>query len=162
MPLPRHGFGLRREDEATSSLNSPAETATIRRIDSGKVTSAELLARRIYGAKVVRAFSSITSGDQLTDARPIGSPERRAIPLAGEDAAAKSIVPRFVSEIGFDSLDVGGLSQERKFEADLRVFGAKLNLAARAARLSESVCVRFADSPEPKSVNFISGAENRR
>jgi predicted dinucleotide-binding enzyme len=135
VPLPRHGFGLRREDEAASSLNSPARDGNYPEIDSGKVTSAELLARHIYGAKVVRAFSSITSGDLLTDARPIGSPERRAIPLAGEDAAAKSIVPRFVSELGFDSFDVGGLSQGRKFEADSRVFGAKLNLAALEADL---------------------------
>jgi hypothetical protein len=80
--------------------------------------SAELLARHLHGAKVVRTFSSVTSGDLLTDARPIGSPERRAIPLAGDDAAAKSIVARFVSELGFDSLDVGGLSQGRKFEVD--------------------------------------------
>jgi predicted dinucleotide-binding enzyme len=78
---------------------------------------------------------SVTSGDLLTDARPIGSPERRAIPLAGDDAAAKSIVARFVSELGFDSLDVGGLSQGRKFEVDSRVFGAKLNLATLKAAL---------------------------
>jgi predicted dinucleotide-binding enzyme len=42
---------------------------------------------------------------------------------------------RFVSELGFDSLDVGGLSQGRKFEVDSRVFGAKLNLAALKAAL---------------------------
>ena len=42
---------------------------------------------------------------------------------------------RFVSELGFDSLDVGGLFQGRKFEADSRVFGAKLNLAALKAAL---------------------------
>ena len=105
-------------------------------IDSGKVTSAELLARHLDGAKVVRTFSSVTSGDLLTDARPIGSPERRAIPLAGDDAAAKSIVARFVSELGFDSLDVGGLSQGRRFEVDSGVFGAKLNLVALKAALS--------------------------
>ena len=81
------------------------------------------------------ACLEITSGDLLTDARPIGSPERLAIPRAGDDAAAKSVVSRFVSELGFDSLDVGGLSQGRKFEADSRVFGAKLNLAALKAAL---------------------------
>jgi hypothetical protein len=42
---------------------------------------------------------------------------------------------RFVSELGFDSLDVGGLSQGRKFEVDSRVFGAKLNLATLKAAL---------------------------
>ena len=113
----------------------PARDGNYPEIDSGKVTSAELLARHLYGAKVVRTLSSVTSGDLLTDARPIGSPERRAIPLAGDDAAAKSIVARFMSELGFDSLDVGGLSQGRKFEVDSRVFGAKLNLAALKAAL---------------------------
>ena len=87
-------------------MGLPDETAIIPEKDSGEVTSAELLARHLYGAKVVRTFSSVTSGDLLTDARPIGSPERRAIPLAGDDAAAKSVVSRFVSELGFDSLDV--------------------------------------------------------
>jgi predicted dinucleotide-binding enzyme len=114
---------------------SPARDGNYPEIDSGKVTSAELLARHLDGAKVVRTFSSVTSGDLLTDARPIGSPERRAIPLAVDDAAAKSVVVRFVSELGFDSLDVGGLSQRRKFEGDSTVFGAKLNLAAFKAAL---------------------------
>jgi predicted dinucleotide-binding enzyme len=113
----------------------PARDGNYPEIDSGKVTSAELLARHLYGAKVVRTFSSVTSGDLLTDARPMGSPERRAIPLAGDDAAAKRVVAGFVSELGFDTLDVGGLSQGRKFEVDSKVFGAKLNLAALKAAL---------------------------
>jgi len=33
----------------------------------------------------------------------------------------------------FDSIDVGRLSQGRKFEVDSRVFGAKLDLAALKA-----------------------------
>src|SRR5262245_54836485 len=112
------------------SFRPTATEHTPREAKEQKVTSAELLARYLYGAKVVRTFSSITSGDQLTDARPIGSPERRAIPLAGDDAAAKSVAARFVSELGFDALDIGGLSQGRKFEVDSKVFSAKLNLAA--------------------------------
>jgi hypothetical protein len=59
-----------------------------------------------------------------------------AVLIAGrDDAAAKSIVARFVSELGFDSLDVGGLAQGWKFEVDSRVFGAKLNLATVKAAL---------------------------
>ena len=43
----------------------PARDGNYPEIDSGRVTSAELLARHLRGAKVVRTLSCVTSGDLM-------------------------------------------------------------------------------------------------
>ena len=113
--------------ESGPELPVPGAGAYELKRDDGN-SAAEQLARLVPKACVVTAFTSMSSA-------LIHDPASGAIPLAGDDAPAKSVVARFVSELGFDSLDVGGLFQGRKLEADSRVFGAKLNLAALQAAL---------------------------
>jgi len=43
--------------------------------------------------------------------RPKGTPGRIALPVAGDDEAAKAIVLRLVDELGFDGVDGGGLDE---------------------------------------------------
>ncbi len=87
-------------------------------IDDGKTTSSELMAAHLKGARVVKAFNTIwfehlkTKGDASL---PIE--ERRAIFVAGDDAAAKKVVSDLIEEIGFAPVDTGnlrdgGLTQE--------------------------------------------------
>ena len=47
------------------------------------------------------------------------------MPIAGDDKSAKSVASKFISELGFDSVDFGNLNQGRRFERDSALFGAK-------------------------------------
>jgi hypothetical protein len=43
--------------------------------------------------------------------RPAGAPGRIALPVAGDDDAAKTVVLKLVGELGFDGVDAGGLDE---------------------------------------------------
>jgi 8-hydroxy-5-deazaflavin:NADPH oxidoreductase len=61
------------------------------------------------GRPVVKAFNNIYAQHLRDYGRPPGSPDRIALPVAGDDQAAKSIVMGLVEELGFDAVDAGGL-----------------------------------------------------
>jgi 8-hydroxy-5-deazaflavin:NADPH oxidoreductase len=76
----------------------------------GAIGSSELVARHLPGARVVKAFNTIQYARLRDEGRPPGDPARLAIPIAGDDPAAKEVVGGLISEIGFDPVDAGSLS----------------------------------------------------
>jgi predicted dinucleotide-binding enzyme len=54
--------------------------------------------------------------------RPKGTPGRIALPVAGDDAAAKAIVLKLVDELGFDGVDAGGLDESWRQEPGTPVY----------------------------------------
>jgi predicted dinucleotide-binding enzyme len=95
-------------------------------LDEGRTTSSEMLARHLPGAKVVKAFNSIRFDDLAKDGKPAGSPDRRALPIAGDDPDAKQVVGRLINEFGFDVVDAGPLSEGRRFEPGTPSYTARL------------------------------------
>jgi 8-hydroxy-5-deazaflavin:NADPH oxidoreductase len=63
------------------------------------------------GHPVVKAFNNILAQHLMDLGRPSGNPERIALPLAGDDAAAKALVSLLLDELGFDPVDAGGLDE---------------------------------------------------
>jgi predicted dinucleotide-binding enzyme len=61
------------------------------------------------GRPVVKAFNNIYARHLLELGRPPRTPGRIALPVAGDDGAAKAIVLGLVDELGFDGVDAGGL-----------------------------------------------------
>ena len=61
------------------------------------------------GRSVVKAFNNISIDSLRNQGRPKGSPERFALPVAGDDQRAKGVVIGLIEEIGFDGVDAGGL-----------------------------------------------------
>ena len=61
------------------------------------------------GRPVVKAFNNIYAEHLYELGRPPGSPGRIALPVAGDEAAAKAVVLRLIDELGFDGVDAGGL-----------------------------------------------------
>jgi 8-hydroxy-5-deazaflavin:NADPH oxidoreductase len=58
-------------------------------------------------------------------ARPAGATDRSALPIAGDDPAAKAAVTRFLDGIGYDTVDAGTLgSGGRRFQFGRRAFVA--------------------------------------
>ncbi|WP_412873930.1 NADPH-dependent F420 reductase [Curtobacterium poinsettiae] len=87
----------------------------IEALDDESTTTSELLQASFPAARVVKAFNSIYAEEIATDARPGGGP-RRALPVAGDDAAAKDIVSELIQSIGFDVVDAGPLREGWRFQ----------------------------------------------
>lgn len=63
------------------------------------------------GRPVIKAFNNIYAAHLGDKGQPAGAPNRIALPVAGDDAAAKSVVMQLVEQIGFDAVDAGGLAE---------------------------------------------------
>ncbi|MFY0526439.1 NADPH-dependent F420 reductase [Archangium gephyra] len=119
-------------------------------LDAETTTSSELLQAHLPGSKVVKAFNVIYFKHLEEHAQPAGSNNRRALPIAGNDAQAKKTVAGLIDTFGFDVIDTGPLSEGWRFQPDLPAYyhrhnaeeaqgGARQGPAlrrAQAARLS--------------------------
>ncbi|MDR3615313.1 MAG: NAD(P)-binding domain-containing protein [Candidatus Obscuribacterales bacterium] len=94
----------------------PHRDGQIAELDEHRNTTSGLLARHLPQAKVVKALNAILAKDLTEDGRPSGAPERRALPIAGDDKQAKEVVSHLVDQLGFDVVDAGPLSESWRFE----------------------------------------------
>ena len=61
---------------------------------------------------MIKAFNNIYALHLMDKGQPRGTPGRIALPVAGDDEAAKAVAAStFVDELGFDSVDAGGLDE---------------------------------------------------
>lgn len=104
-------------------------------IDNGSATVSGLLAEHLPTSKVVKAFNMIQAQAIGDDATPAGTPGRRALPIAGDDAAAKATVAALIEEFGFDVVDAGPLAEGRRFDRDKPAYGPNLD----AQKLTEAL-----------------------
>jgi hypothetical protein len=80
-------------------------------LETGEVTAGELFQRYVPGARTVKAFSTIYFEHLVALARPAGAPDRSALPIAGDDAAAKESVAALLDRLGYDTVDVGAMAE---------------------------------------------------
>jgi predicted dinucleotide-binding enzyme len=80
------------------------------RIEFGELTSSELLARHLRGARLVKAFNTMYFKTLAAQGRrDAPADDRLALFVAGDDAEAKAVVSRLIHEIGFAPVDTGSL-----------------------------------------------------
>jgi predicted dinucleotide-binding enzyme len=79
------------------------------------------------GRPVVKAFNNIYARHLLEYGRPAGQAGRIALPVAGDDPAAKAVVLRLVEELGFDGVDAGGLDDSWRQQPGTPVYGTDLD-----------------------------------
>ncbi len=63
------------------------------------------------GHPVIKAFNNIYAQHLQNNGQPKGTSGRIALPVAGDDQAAKAVVLELVDELGFDPVDAGGLDE---------------------------------------------------
>lgn len=107
----------------------PERDGRIAELDRKETTTSELLARHLPASRVVKAFNAIPMNDLESDGRPAGSPERRALPIAGDDAEGKAIAAALYEEFGFDAVDAGPLAEGWRFERGTPAYCVRLNKA---------------------------------
>lgn len=87
-------------------------------LDRGETTTSELLQVQLPTSRIAKAFNHIYAADITTDGTPAGTEGRRALATAGDDAEAVEFVTRFYDEVGFDTVNVGPLSESWRVERD--------------------------------------------
>ncbi len=87
-------------------------------LEAGTTTTSELLQQHLPTSHVVKAFNNISSEELATQGQPAGTPGRRALAVAGDDAAARKTVGVLIDEFGYDVVDVGPLAEGRRYQRD--------------------------------------------
>ncbi|WP_062132549.1 NADPH-dependent F420 reductase [Demequina aestuarii] len=108
------------EDKIVMDANNyyPQRDGRIEALDRNETTTSELLQARLPYSHVVKAFNNIPAKQIPTDGLPKGDPDRRALPIAGNNGHAKAVVVGFLDDLGFDAVDLGPLSESWRVERD--------------------------------------------
>ncbi len=91
--------------------------------------SSEIVQRRLARSTVVKTLNHIGYHELDDERRPAGSPERRALGVAGDDGHAVDVVAELIERIGYDAVRLDSLSAGRLLEPGGPVFGASLRRA---------------------------------
>lgn len=94
---------------------------------------------RQLGRPVVKAFNNIHAQHLLELGRPAGTPGRIALPVAGDDDAAKVVVLQLLDELGFDGVDAGGLDESWRQQPGTPVYGTDLDAGALRRALAKAI-----------------------
>lgn len=105
----------------------PQRDGRIAELDEEKTTTSELLQRHLPKSKVVKAFNHIYAAELTTHGSPRGTPNRRALVIAGDDEGAKTVVTKMLDAFGFDTVDVGPLSESWRIQRDTPGYGPRRN-----------------------------------
>ncbi|MBF4574113.1 NADPH-dependent F420 reductase [Herbiconiux sp. VKM Ac-1786] len=110
----------------------------IAELDEEKTTVSQMLQEHLPTSTIVKAFNNIMAADLTTDGLPAGDPDRRGLPIAGDDAAAKALVSTLLDEFGFDAVDAGPLADSWRFERDRPAYVVRMTAAEIPAKLAEA------------------------
>ena len=107
----------------------PDRDGHIAELDDRSTTTSEIMSRILPHSHVVKAFNAIFAADLEADGKPAGTPGRRALPIAGDNADAKRVVAGLQDSFGFDVVDAGALAESWRFERDKPGYCLPLDVA---------------------------------
>jgi predicted dinucleotide-binding enzyme len=90
------------------------------------------------GRPVVKAFNNIYAQHLMEKGRPTGVHGRIALPVAGDDEAAKAVVLGLVAELGFDDVDADGLDESWRQQPGTPVYATDLDADGVQVALAEA------------------------
>lgn len=96
----------------------PSRDGRMQELDDSTVTTSEMVRDQLGGARYVKAFNNILAAHIPALARPSGAADRSALPIAGDDAAAKAEAAAIIDQFGYDTVDGGTLAESWRFEPD--------------------------------------------
>ncbi|MBN1092833.1 NAD(P)-binding domain-containing protein [Blastococcus sp. TML/M2B] len=100
-----------------------------------RTSTSEIVQAFLPASRVVKAFNHMGYHDLEGGARPAGAPDRKAIALAGDEAAHLDAVARIVSDLGFDPVVAGPLADGVRLEPGTEPFGADVDAAELRAMI---------------------------
>jgi len=122
----------------------PGRDGRIAGIEDEGLTESRWTERQV-GHAVVKAFNGTYAADILDRHHPAGDPARLALPVASDDEAAKAKVRALIDELGFDTVDAGGLDDSWRQQPGTPVYGLRGGVEAVAKALAEALPDRTGD-----------------
>lgn len=121
----------------------PQRDGHIPELESEATTTSELLQAHLPTSKVVKAFNHIYAAELTTHGQPAGTPNRRALVIAGDDERAKATVTHLLDQFGFDTVDAGPLKEGWRIQRDTPGYGPRRT--AEELRRDLAAAKRYAD-----------------
>jgi predicted dinucleotide-binding enzyme len=103
----------------------PQRDGKIPELEDESTTTAELLQAHLPSSKVIKAFNHIYAAELTTHGQDPGTPNRRALVIAGDDPQAKQIVEKLIDQFGFDTVDAGPLREGWRIQRDTPGYGPR-------------------------------------
>jgi predicted dinucleotide-binding enzyme len=104
--------------------------------DDGAATGSGLLQEHLPTSKVGQGFNHKPTADITSDGAPAGTENRRALATSGDSDEAVAVVTRLYDELGFDTVNVGPLSESWRVERDQPAYVVRQNAEQLRANLA--------------------------
>lgn len=112
-----------------------------------RTSTSEIVQEFLPQSRVVKALNHMGYHDLEGEARPAEAPGRKAIAIAGDEAADLETVAGIVDDLGFDVVVAGPLTQGVRLEPGTEPFGANVDAEQLRAMID-----RFPDSARGQEV----------
>ena len=112
-----------------------------------RTSTSEIVQEFLPQSRVVKALNHMGYHDLEGEARPTEAPGRKAIAIAGDEAADLETVAGIVDDLGFDVVRAGPLTQGVRLEPGTEPFGANVDAEQLRAMID-----RFPDSVRGQEV----------
>lgn len=96
----------------------PRRDGRIPDLEDESTTTSQLVQRHLPTSKVVKAFNHIRAPHLTEHGSPPGTPNRRALVIAGDDAEARHVVAGLIDEFGFDVVELDTLAEGWRIQRD--------------------------------------------
>jgi 8-hydroxy-5-deazaflavin:NADPH oxidoreductase len=121
----------------------PQRDGRIAPIEDG-MTESQWVSQQL-GRPVVKAFNTIYAQHLMERGRAADQAGRIALPVAGDDPAAKRVVLGLIDELGFDGVDAGTLSESWRQQPGTPIYGTDLDRDAAERALTSASRTRPAE-----------------
>jgi 8-hydroxy-5-deazaflavin:NADPH oxidoreductase len=101
------------------------------------LTESEWVAEQI-GAPVFKVFNGIWWKRLLEGGTPSGTPNRIALPVAGDNGAGRQLIHDLVDQLGFDPVDAGPISESWRQQPGTPVYAKDLDADNTRKALAEA------------------------
>jgi predicted dinucleotide-binding enzyme len=136
----------------------PVRDGQIAVLDTGEMTSSEMVQRHLSRSKIVKALHNQDAPHLLINARLSEKFGRTTLPVSGDDAEAKRTVFSFLEKIGYDAIDSGSLAESWRVEPGSPIYVWPYAPNVPAGMRGEEAEVFYVTTPGPR----VSAVEARQ
>ncbi|MDR2322953.1 MAG: NAD(P)-binding domain-containing protein [Microbacterium sp.] len=116
-------------------------------LDDPRSSTSEIVQEFLPGSRVVKALNHMGYHDLEEEARPAGSPGRKAIAIAGDHDDDLARVAEFIDRLGFDPVVTGALATGAVLQPGHPTFGADLPADELRALIDAAAAERALTTP---------------
>jgi 8-hydroxy-5-deazaflavin:NADPH oxidoreductase len=145
LSIPLHKFadfdpGLVADKLVVDAMNYwPPVNGLQEMFEDRRYSSSEIVQRRLIRSTVIKTLNHIGYHEMEDGRRRAGSPERRALGVAGDDPHAVDVVAEVIERIGYDTVRLDSLRAGGLLEPGSPVFGVSLHRTEFEASLRAKV-----------------------